>query len=76
MDRQETDFLNKHVNLVSGFLIFPVCSRVCFSHLVVETLQQDAVDLLLLFGLQFLDEEEDLPPLGPAQRQRLPLQTL
>lgn len=46
------------------------------SHLVAESLLQEAVDLLLLFGLQLLDEEEDLPPLSPAQGHRLCWRTL
>lgn len=46
------------------------------SHLVIKALLQDAVDLLLLFGLQFLDEKEDLPPLSPVQSRQLHLQTL
>lgn len=45
-------------------------------NLLIQVLLQDAVDLMLLFGFQFFDEEEDLPPLCPAEGQRLHLQTL
>lgn len=50
--------------------------QVLCSHLVAKGLLQEAVDLLLLFGLQLLDEEEDFPPLGPAQGHRLCRRTL
>lgn len=39
-------------------------------HLLVKVVLQQDVDLLLLLGLQLLDEEEQLPPLGPAQERR------
>jgi len=59
---------------VSLCVSLSVC--LCVRYLVVQAQQQDAVHLLLLFGLQLLDEEEDLPPLRPAQSRRLHRQTL
>ena len=44
------------------------CVCVCMPDLcLVQVLSQDVVDLLLLLGLELLDEEEHLPPFGPAQ---------
>lgn len=46
------------------------------TNLLIQVLLQDAVDLMLVFGFQFFDEEQDLPPLCSAEGQRLHLQPL
>lgn len=46
------------------------------TNLLIQALLQNAADLMLLLAVQFFDEEEDLPPLCPAEGQRLRLQTL